>query len=418
MNAVSSHALTDQRALRRANLSNVLSVLRDGPRSRARLAEDLGLNKATVSSLVSELIERRLAREGSSERGSVGRPGTVIELDGEAVCGVAAEVNVNHVATLAVNLRGEVLSERRTSVAAAGQPPNDVLELLSGLLGDTLADVKAAGAAVTGIVVGVAGLVERNHGNLTIAPNLGWSDVPVSALLGDLLGAATADRPVPIEVHNEATLAVVAEARSAEPDERDIIVVHSEIGIGGGIFADGRRFDGARGYAGEFGHMVVDPSGRRCGCGRTGCWETTIGLNRLLELVAEPGDSLLAPALGLEERIAEIDRRAETGDDRTLAALDEIARWLARGAAILTNVLNPGAIVLGGYLALLGHRLLDVLVVELEAAVIAPDTGGTRVAISSLGFTASVHGGAVVALDRIFDDPTVVSRNDELGAIS
>src|SRR4051794_3303260 len=95
-------AAADQAALRRANLGRLLRSLRDaGPRSRARLAVDLGLNKATVSSLVTELTERQLVREGAVQRGSVGRPGVTVELDGRRVCGVGAEINVSRVAALA-----------------------------------------------------------------------------------------------------------------------------------------------------------------------------------------------------------------------------------------------------------------------------------------------------------------------------
>src|SRR3712207_2674062 len=124
-----SSAVADQTSLRRANLGLVLRSLRDeGPRSRARLAADLGLNKATVSSLVGELIERGLAREGSPERGAVGRPGTVVEVNGGGAFGVGAEINVHHVTTLAVDLAGETVSERRRSVDARGVRPERVVD--------------------------------------------------------------------------------------------------------------------------------------------------------------------------------------------------------------------------------------------------------------------------------------------------
>jgi len=107
----------DQGTVRRANLALVLGSLREsGARSRARLAGDLGLNKATVSSLVGELMERGLVREGRPERGAVGRPGTIVELNGSGAFGIGAEINVNHVTTLAVDLAGEVVSERKVSV--------------------------------------------------------------------------------------------------------------------------------------------------------------------------------------------------------------------------------------------------------------------------------------------------------------
>src|SRR3954462_3049002 len=100
----------DHLVVRRSNLGLVLRTLRDaGPRSRARLADDTGLNKATVSSLVAELIDRGLVAEGGVERGgAVGRPGVVVELDGRRVCGIGVEINVDYVALIVLDLCGTV----------------------------------------------------------------------------------------------------------------------------------------------------------------------------------------------------------------------------------------------------------------------------------------------------------------------
>ena len=109
----------DQTTLRRTNLALVLRSLRDGgARSRARLAADLGLPKATVSSLVAELAERGLVREGNVARGGVGRPGLMVQLDGQTVCGIGAEVNVHHVGTVALDLSGATIAEHRLSLDA------------------------------------------------------------------------------------------------------------------------------------------------------------------------------------------------------------------------------------------------------------------------------------------------------------
>jgi predicted NBD/HSP70 family sugar kinase len=402
--------------VRRANLALVLRSLRDGgPRSRARLAADLGLNKATVSSLVAELAERGLVRDAGEKRGAVGRPATVVQLDGHRVCGVGAEINVHHVATLALDLQGDVVSERRLSLAAAGQPPEAVIGRLGGLLAESLADLRAQGAVPVGIVVGAAGLIDRQSGTLALAPNLGWRDVPVAAHLREQLG----NPAYPIEIDNEANLAAVAEATPGDPLRSDIIVIHGEVGVGGGVVAGGRQLRGHQGYAGEFGHMTVEADGRRCGCGRTGCWETVVGLSRLLDLAADPDDALRDPELGLEARLEELNRRAELGDDRTLAALHQVAHGLGVGVAMLSNALNPGVVVLSGYFAEVGRWLQDIVEAELTAGVLAPDAGGTTVALSTLGFTAAVRGGATLALEHVFDDPTLVGRvSQHMEAIS
>ena len=407
----------DQGTIRRANLALLLRSLRGtGARSRARLATDLGLNKATVSSLVGELMERGLVREGSPERGAVGRPGTLVEINGAGAFGVGAEINVHHVTALAVDLAGQTVCERRTSLDARALRPDQVVDHLGELLEITLAELAERDAVPVSVVVGVAGLVDRDSGTVSVAPNLGWHDVPLAVLLRERLGRPS----LLVEVVNEANLAAVAEATPGDPERRDILVVHGEVGIGGGIVADGRPYQGRSGFAGEFGHMVLDREGRPCGCGRSGCWETVIGLNRLLEDAADEGDMLRSPEPDLEEKVAEINRRAAAGDERTLAALHAVGVWVGIGAAALANAFNPGLIVLAGYLGEVGGWIQGDVEAELAKGVLAPDAGGTRIALSTLGLSAAVRGGAAVAIDHVYDDPTLAPRigTDQMGATS
>ncbi|HEY0949025.1 ROK family transcriptional regulator [Nocardioides sp.] len=393
-------------ASRTERLGQVLRRLRDqGPRSRARLAEELDLSRSAVSGLVGELEELGLVRSGGVERGGLGRPGTTVELDGRGVCGLGAEISVNHVATVAVDLRGRVLAEHRESLDASSLSVSEVLDHLVALVARTEHEVHTAGAQVVGLGVGVAGLVDRTRDVLAFGPNLGWRDVPLGAELRARLGAA-----YPVHVDNEGNLAAIAEALPADPARQDLLVLFGEVGLGGGIVADGRVLRGRQGYAGEIGHMIVDPGGRRCGCGRIGCWETVCGLRALLGAAADPDDPVRDPGLSLDDRLAEIDRRARLGDTRTVAALDLVGGWLGTGAAILTNALNPGAIVLSGYFAHLGRHLRPAMEQQLGAGVVAPHGGGTRVVVSTLGFAAAVHGGAAVVLEAVFTDPTIVTR--------
>jgi predicted NBD/HSP70 family sugar kinase/biotin operon repressor len=396
----------DQLSLRRANLAQVLRRLRDqGPRSRARLATELGMTRSAVSTLVSELVERGLVRIGVVERGGVGRPGTAVQLDGRTVCGIGAEINVNHVSTMAMDLSGNVVAEQRLSLDSNRLDAGEVIDHLVTLLSRTEADIAAAGATPIGLTVGVAGLIDNTSDVLTLAPNLAWRDVPVGAMLRDRLKPA-----YPVVIDNESNLAALAETLPGDPERQDILVIFGEVGLGGGIVADGRLLRGRQGYAGEFGHMIVDPQGRRCGCGRIGCWETVAGLRALLDAATDPDDPVRDPALGLQPRLTEINRRADLGDTRTLGALEQVGSWIGVGAAMLTNVLNPAAIVLSGYFAEVGHHMRPAIEAQLLAGVLAPNAGGTRVELSTLGFTAAVRGGATLALEPVFADPTRVER--------
>jgi predicted NBD/HSP70 family sugar kinase len=404
--ATDGNLSADQLTLRRTNLGLVLRRLRDhGPRSRAKLATELGMTRSAVSTLVADLAERGLVRTGDLERGAVGRPGTSVELDGHAVAGLGAEVNVNHVSTMALDLTGEVVSEHKLALDARAIPVEEVLDRLAELIRETIADLAHRDIDPVGLTVGVAGLVDRERDWLTLGPNLGWHDVPVGELLRARLGDA-----YPIAVENEGNLAALAEATPGDPHRQDVLVLFGEVGVGGGIVTDGRPLRGRQGYAGEFGHMIVEPQGRRCGCGRVGCWETVVGLRALLDLAADPDDLVRDPAMAIDDRLAELNRRASLGDTRTLDALATVGGWLGVGAAMLANALNPAAIVLSGYFAAVGHHMRPALEDRLRAGVLAPDAGGTRVELSRLGFTAAVRGGASLSLDTVFADPTRVER--------
>jgi predicted NBD/HSP70 family sugar kinase len=400
----------DQAAVRRYNLSLVLRHLHDlGPRSRASIAAETGLNKATVSSLVAELVERRLVREVGAERaGSVGRPALILELDGAGLGALGLEINVDYLATLATDLGGRVLHERRVPYDAIRNGPAASLDALAGLAADALAVVTAQGAMPAGVTVAVPGLVDVARGVVTFAPNLRWHGVEVA----DHLRAALGDPAYPVTVDNDANLAALAEYRvGAEAGTADLVYLSGEVGVGGGVVVNGRLLRGAEGFSGEVGHMPVDPRGPECGCGRRGCWETLVGMTALLRLAADPDDRAVHGAgLDPEERLAEVVRRADAGDGRTLEALDTVGRLLGFGASILVNLFNPRAIVLGGYFARVGRRILEATTVEVHQRAIAPNAGGCRVSLSTLGFSAAVRGGAGLAAEAVLSDPTLVPR--------
>jgi predicted NBD/HSP70 family sugar kinase len=214
-------------------------------------------------------------------------------------------------------------------------------------------------------------------------------------------------------VDNEANLAALAaySEMAAEAKVQDLVLLTGAVGVGGGMVAGGHLLRGGHGFSGEVGHMPVAPSCSTCGCGRTGCWETVVGLKALLAKAADADDPVRDPSLDVERRLAEITSRAEAGDARTLAALADVGSWLGIGGAILVNILNPDVLVLGGYFATLGPWLTEPLEQAIRERVIAPDGGGCRVIRSDLGFTAAVRGGAQISLDQIFIDPTLVGRN-------
>ncbi|MET7519015.1 ROK family protein [Streptomyces sp. NPDC005480] len=396
---------SDRASLRRTNLGLVLRLLRDaGPRPRIRIATETGLPKATVTNLVAELMERGLVREGDIERhGSVGRPSRTVEIDGRTICGIGVEISVDYLSLIALDLRGETVAECHTPIDTRGCAPEIVLDRMAEVVRDTLHALRAKGTHPVGVAVAAPGVIATDTGVVSYAPNIAWRDVAVVDGLRERLGRGAP----PVTLENDAKLGAIAEYLiAAEAGIHDLIYVTGETGVGGGIISDGRLLRGAAGFAGEIGHMPLDPGGEPCVCGRVGCWETMVGLTALLRRAAPSDDPVHDPTVDLEQRLTELRRRADAGDGATLAALERIADGLALGTALLADVLNPRAIVLGGYFVHFGDYLIERVRGEFASRVMAPAAGGCEVLLSTLGFSAAARGGAYLALDRVYQDPS------------
>ncbi len=398
---------TDPASMRRANMGLILRHLRDeGGRSRARLAAETGLSKATMSTLIADLVDRGLVVEGQPDRaGAVGRPGLTVSLDGRNVCGLGVEINVDYLSLTAVDLSGSAIRESTRPIDAAHLPVQEVIARVADLLTEALASLRAAGVTCVAITVAAPGFTDSATGVVRLASNLGWRDVALVDSLRTILGQGVP----PISAQHDANLGAVAERALVGSEIRDLLYISGDVGVGGGIISAGQILRGAQGSAGEIGHMPLDPAGRQCACGRRGCWETMVGLAAFLRLAADEADAVHNPSVPLDERLRELRRRADAGDARTLSALATVAEGLGRGVSILVDVLNPALVVLGGYFAWFEEQLVVPvadLVVERRLNAAADVC---RVVGSSLGLTSAARGGAHYSLDRVFQDPSVVA---------
>lgn len=246
-----------------------------------------------------------------------------------------------------VDASGEVVQEERRSTP---RQPDELIEVL--------ATMALNFGEVDSIGVGVPGLITR-EGVIRASPNLfDVRDLPVGTRLSERL-----DRHVFVE--NDATCAAIAEWKSGVAVGRsDVVVATLGTGIGGGIVADGRVVRGRNGFAGEIGHMIVDPQGPRCPCGLRGCWERFASGSALAarahELVTAGGGHAIVAAAGgaTDVRGEHVESAARAGDVEALGVIDEFCRWVAMGLANLANVLDPELFVIGGGLASTGDTYL------------------------------------------------------------
>ncbi len=369
--------------LRRRNTAAVLRLLRDlGPTSRAGLARASGLSKATVGSIVGALHELgAVSQTEPTPASGRGRPSVPVALDGAALVGLGVEVNVDYTSVTALDLAGRERWFEEVPHAGAPLRPDEVGQLARS----HVARLEAEGSRVLGLTVAVPGLVDRAAGRVVRAPNLRWDDVDLAALVREVLPAG-----VEVSVDNDANCAARAESlRGVAVGVGDLVYLTGTVGLGAGVLTRGEVVRGARGFAGEVGHLRVGAAGD-CGCGRTGCWEALAGQRGL---VAASG---LEVATG-EDPVAYAARVAALPD--APARLRPVAEAMARGLVLLSLGLDPAMVVLGGAFVPLG----PVLVPALEQALAETFTGaGAVVALSTLGLHAASVGAALDALDDVY----------------
>jgi predicted NBD/HSP70 family sugar kinase len=381
--------------VRRANLSAIVRELHArGPLSRSELVARTGLTRSAIRALIGEFVADGLVVERTPPLvGVPGRPSPVVRVQPEGVVVLALEVAIDSLAAAAVGLGGVVIEERRVARPRGHFTLDEIVADLVELTGG-LASFARTRDSIIGVGVAVCGVVNRADGRVATAPNLGWTNLPLGARLEEALALH-----VPISLANEADLGALAELRrGAARGADDVIYISGEFGVGGGIIVGGQPLTGAAGYAGEIGHMSVNPNGTRCPCGAVGCWETEVGERALLALAGR------SPEGGIAEVDAVI-ADATAGSETALAALESVGRWLGLGIASLVNILNPRRIVLGGLFGRIYPFVSTTLDAELHRLALEAPRSLVQVVPATLGIDAPLLGAAELAFEPFLSDP-------------
>ena len=348
-----------QSTLRESNLSLVARTVcaSPAPLSRAAVAARTSMTRSTVSRLVDDLVAGGVLAE--LEPPTVTGPGrpAIPLVPGSGLVALGLQVNASYLAARLVDLRGRVVAEHVEYDDLVGCEPRSTLGRLGAMSTQVLR--QAQGARLVGAGLALPGIVSSGSGRLLLAPNLGWSDLEPAAFLDD-----EAVGGQPLRIGNEADLAArtVAQVAPGRPGRlADFVYLSGEIGIGGAAVVDGQVMSGRHGWAGEVGHVCVDPDGPPCRCGSTGCLEQYAGRQALLA----------AAGLAPEATPAELADRLRSGDSRAKSAVASAAWALGIALAGVVNVLDIPAIVLGGHLGQITELLRPDLEQQLRRRVLS-----------------------------------------------
>lgn len=301
------------------------------------------------------------------------------------------------------NLRSALVNEDGAVVQRLDRPtpaeasPDAILREIVALLRDIAADAPSPPVAAC---LGVPGLVDGDAGMVILAANVaGFRNLVLTEPIQQALG-------IPAFIENDASAAALGEFRfGAGRGTRHLAHVTAGTGIGGGLVINGRLYHGARGLAGEFGHIVIDPAGPRCGCGSRGCLESMVSgvafAERARRMLVSGDAPILREIVGKQEPDAShLHAAALAGDRQAEAEIRHGGHLLGLGLGSLANVLNPDMITLSGGLLNMGEMLLEPMMESLTSIAYG-SAATTVVKLSELGDEAGLQGAAAVAFERV-----------------
>lgn len=398
--------ISDQAFVREFNTSVVMDHIRlYAPISRAELAVRTGLNRSTITLIINELIDRGFVQETALQDSRIGRPGMLLKFDPNGGFAIGVEIGVDFIVVIVTNFVADILWSRRVSISP-GTDRYAMMELTESIISQAYEYGQGCGLRPLGIGVGLPGLVDARQGKLVFAPNLKWSDIPVRLIWMSRFN-------IPVFIENEANCAAMGEYfYGVAHDTKDFIYIKTGVGLGAGIMIGGRLFKGTNGFAGEAGHITIYKDGPLCGCGRRGCWETYVSPSAILRSAAarvEQGETSIMPGLvngDLSKMTLEtLVEAAEHEDPVALSAVSEAGEHLGIGIANLTNIFDPGLVVLGGALSLCGKWLVPKIQSILRDNILPPLRDKVRVEISSHGENACAIGAVALVLDDLLREP-------------
>lgn len=369
-----------------------------GPIARVEIARRLSLSAATVTGVTRDLVEDGLIRVVEQVASGGGRPRLLLGLVADAAQAIGVKIAPDRLAIVRVNLEGEILASSEASFDARSP---DVLATLAGRLRGSMAE--ADGTRLLGVGLGVPGTVDAQRG-VVEAPILGWHSIALGPVLRDQLG-------LPVLIDNDVnTLAVAERLYGRGRDAEHFVTVTIGAGVGLGIVVGGDLYRGARGGAGEFGHVPVIENGPACECGMQGCLESLVSDPALVRQAIEAG--LVEPGSPTRDAIEQLRTLADGGDPTACRIYADAGAILGRAVAGLVNILSPQVVIVSGEGARAWPHLENAFMVALRAATFA-SLRGVAVEVDPWDDIKWARGAAALVLRATFSPPLYEHQSDD-----
>lgn len=401
----------NQKLVKNINRNIILNIVRQqGPISRADAARKSQLYPATVSAIISDLIEEGFVREVGLGDSTGGRQPVLLELDPGACYACGVSIGVGCVSVCLTGLDAKVIARLDRPLNPDDGPRRNLPHVMAAIR-----EILNAGHVERDRLLGVGvvypGPVDTSTGTILASPHMpGWGSFPLKAAL-------EAELDCPIQVDNDANAAALGEKWfGIAKDRSSFLYVMADHGFGAGMVIDDRLYRGHNGGAGEIGHMTVDVSGPLCSCGSFGCLHVLASGTAIAHKVA--GDV----RRGVKSRCLDLAggdpdaitmevvlQAAALGDPHAQAIVEESGRYLGIGLAGLVNCFNPDLIVLGGKMVLESSLFFGTAQETLRRRAWPALSRDLEVVPSALGETACMVGAAGLFISRVFESPSIAA---------
>ncbi|WP_371069099.1 ROK family protein [Sediminibacillus sp. JSM 1682029] len=378
----------NQHVVKKGNKSLVLETIKDhSPVSRAETANLTGLNKGTVSSLVSELLDEQLISESGPGVSSGGRRPVMLLFNQLAGYSIGIDIGVNYLLGVLTDLQGNICDEKRESYTDLTY--EEIKVKLFDIIDYLIQAAPPSPYGIVGIGVGVPGTVS-NTGEILLAPNLEWKNIHLQAVL-------ERKYQVPVVIENEANAGAYGEKKfGAGKDVDDIIYVSAGIGIGVGLILNGSLYKGNNGFSGELGHMTIEVDGKKCRCGNKGCWELYASEQALLSSASKLPDAHGQPSL---EHLSDL---ADEGDEQVIRLFEQIGDYLGVGLNNIINIFNPQQVIIGNRMASAKKWLRDPLINRMVNQTLWFQQKDLQIQFSELSTHSTALGVAAFSVENFF----------------
>jgi predicted NBD/HSP70 family sugar kinase len=373
--------LMPPRSLREMNRERVAEELRRrGQATRGDLVRLTGLSRSTVAAVVADLQSKGLVIEGDDGRSPQGRgrPAAMLALNPAGAALLGVDCDHRYVRVVVADFLLTVLAEREAAVDVDTHA-FEALDLAAELVSEALQEAGVDRCRIVGVGMGLPGPIDARTG--TVGPSVvlpSWTGLEAGRELGQRIG-------IDVRVDNDANLGALAESVfGAARGVDNVVYVKVSSGIGAGIVINGSIHHGVTGIAGEIGHVHVKDDGAVCRCGNRGCLETVASTGALT--------ALLAPTHGPDLRVDDVLKLLHDGDLGTRRVIAEAGHAIGRVLADLCNLLNPGAVVIGGELSAAGEVLLNSIRESIDRYALAGAAAAVDVRAGALGSRAEVLG--------------------------